>query len=94
MKYSQSLLTLKGYSAIFMFLRQPGICQFTLLNFKLLSVIGFLDVSPVEKLLLGLYDFQKVFENHTFFPVGRAVPIGVLRQSVSSLAHLTSMLHL
>ena len=92
MKYSQSLLTLKGYSAIFMFLRQPGICQFTLLNFKPLSVIGFLDVSPVEKLLLGLT--RKVFENHTFFPVGRAVPIGVLRQSVSSLAHLTSMLHL
>ena len=75
-----------------MFLRKPGICQFTLLNFKPLSVIGFLDVSPVEELLLGLT--RKVFENLTFFPVSRAVPIGVLRQSVSSLAHLTSMFHL
>ena len=36
MKYSQIFLTLKGYSAISMFLDQPGICQFTLLNFHII----------------------------------------------------------
>ena len=37
MKYSQIFLTLKGYSVISMFLDQPGICQFTLLNFHIIS---------------------------------------------------------
>ena len=36
MKYSSSLLMVKGYSAMFIFLGLPGICQFTLLNFYII----------------------------------------------------------
>ena len=36
MKYSQKLLTLKGYSATSMLLGQPGICQFTSPNFHII----------------------------------------------------------
>ena len=36
MKYSQRFLTFKGYSATSMFLGQPGICQFTSLNFHII----------------------------------------------------------
>ena len=75
-----------------MFLCQPGICQFTLLNFPALLVISFYDVSSVEKLLpvLNPENF-KIFENLTFSLVGQAVSKGVLRQAVSALTHFTSM---
>ena len=36
MKYSQKFLTLKGYSATSMFLGQPGICQFTSPNIRII----------------------------------------------------------
>ena len=68
MKYSQKLLTLKGYSATSMFLGQPGICNLPRRIF-ILSSIGFLDASPVGILFPGL-------TQENIFPVSQAAPPG------------------
>ena len=52
MKYSQSFLTLKGFSATSLFLDKSGLCQFTSMNFHIIP-IGFPDASPLKKLFPG-----------------------------------------
>ena len=74
MKYSQKLLTLKGYSATSMFLGQPGICNLPRRIF-ILSSIGFLDASPVGILFPGL-------TQENIFPGESSSSTGVLRQGV------------
>ena len=78
MKYSQRFLPLKVYLATSMFLGQPGICQFTSPNFRII----------LNRLLWCLHGGNtiprshpgKIFENFSFYPVSQAVPTGVLRQ--------------
>ena len=75
MKYSQSFLTFKGYSASFMIFGQPRICQLTSLNnFHIIPNRFPFDASPVEKLLQ--VSTCKIFENFTFFLLSQAVPAG------------------
>ena len=81
-------MTLKDFLVIFVFLGRSGtcifkstqyICQFTPLNFDIISVDfryllgGKLTLRPNP---------ENFFENLTFFPVSRAVLTGLLRQGV------------
>ena len=80
MKYSQTFLTLTGYSATSMFLGKLGIFQITLVNFHIISNWRKLDASLVEKIFPGFT--KKIFGKLMFFQVSQAVSTGVLRQRV------------
>ena len=80
MKYSQTFLTLTGYSATSMFLGKLGIFQITLVNFHIISNWRKLDASLVEK--YSQDSPKKIFGKFIFFQVSRAVSTAVLRQSI------------
>ena len=80
MKYSQTFLTLTGYSATSMFLGKLVIFQITLVNFHIISNWRKLDASLVEK--YSQDSPKKIFGKFIFFQVSRAVSTGVLRQSI------------
>ena len=86
-------MTLKDFLVIFVFLGQSDtcifkstqyVCQFTPLNFDIMSVDfryltgGKLTLRPKP---------GNFFENLTFFPVSRAVLTGLLRQGVQKKQH-------